>query len=552
VLDALFDGQLISGKSIEVQVPMPGAFDTQGVLEVWPESIAGCRESLDQRQRLTQYHRLGMTLDGGAADRVLRARVPPLQIGVRYCFAVEIRRDYAESQLADAAARVADRLWLAPDAELLRAQAPEAVTAALASVTGQVPEPAMRDRAVQTLIDDLIGSAEWQAAQARKTGFDAQAKVQAAAIEALDQARCVFPAAQDCTRSSPPLPVLPDASPLVLSLTGTVRSYARLAALAPTADLDAIVRDLVQRYPDDARVATTVRLVGARGAARGAGARAAAHQLAIDALHSLRVEPALFDPASKAWVLASRFDPQGRSVNELAELLDQVNQLGGSAPGTEILRWSDALRALKQAKEALARHSLETTAAGTAVEAARASLRAAIARAMTSPAMRLVTHLGIVMVTASSAKSAAADDNAAPIAPQVGLMVAAPLVDGELPWVVPYAAIDIYLKRVDRVIDLDELVGSTTLQKWSFSIGLLTIRPTLNDHAITGLWTEQVPMLSIGKRVTQFIRVDAGGFPFHFRSANPEVSRLRTGGAVFLGASIDLDIWAAAAGKVFK
>jgi hypothetical protein len=548
VLDALFDGRLTSGKPIDVQLPMPGMFDAQGILEIWPESVPGCKESPGERRKLTQYHRLGMTLDGTGADRALRAHVPPLQIGIHYCFSVEILRDYAEAELADAGARVADKLWTASSADLLRDQAPALIAAALASVTGQVPSEATRERAAQTLSADLLGSVEWQALQAKQNGFIEQGKTQARAQAQLELARCAFPGARACDRPAP-VAALPDASPLILTLNGAVRGYARLAGLAATADLDAIANDLARRYMPDVRVATAIRLVDA---ARGTAATSPAHQLAVAGLRALIVEPSLFDPVTKGWTAAARFDPQRLTPDDVDELIGEVSTLGGVAPGPEVARWSAALTELKRAIEAVTHGSQAVSSEAAGLDTARANFRAAIAKAMTSPAMHVAVHLGVSFATATSARAVAADDNAAPVAPQVGLMLAAPLIDGETPWVAPYVAIDIYLQRVDRVIDLEDLVGPTQLQKWSFSVGLLAVRPTLNDRAITGLWTEQVPIASIGRRVTQFVRVDAGGFLFHFRSNNPEVNRPRNAGAIFVGASIDVDVWAAAAGKVFK
>src|SRR6185295_7297426 len=82
------------------------------------------------------------------------------------------------------------------------------------------------------------------------------------------------------------------------------------------------------------------------------------------------------------------------------------------------------------------------------------------------------------------------DDGAASVAADVGVLVALPLRndhlrDGWQPWLLPYAGINIYSQRVDRVVPFDQLVGSRARQRLSLTAGALLSRPEVNGAKIT-------------------------------------------------------------------
>src|SRR5262249_13004688 len=96
-----------------------------------------------------------------------------------------------------------------------------------------------------------------------------------------------------------------------------------------------------------------------------------------------------------------------------------------------------------------------------------------------------VRRTGVVRHTPEAAPPQAAD-KASWIAPTAGVMVAAPLLVAEHgfadPWLVPYLGASVYFTRVDRVIDVDDLVGPPHRLFWqrnSFSVGLVLSRPSL-------------------------------------------------------------------------
>lgn len=152
------------------------------------------------------------------------------------------------------------------------------------------------------------------------------------------------------------------------------------------------------------------------------------------------------------------------------------------------------------------------------------------------------------------------DDKASWIAPTAGAMIAAPLLLHERrfadPWLVPYLGASIYFTRVDRVIDLDDLVGPDPQRFWqrnSFSVGLLLSRPSLRSTAITGPWAaDVVPFLGFGHRFTQYLRGDLGAIVFQYSDRIPVITDLHWGLAGWIGVSIDADVWAVFSGKLGK
>ena len=145
------------------------------------------------------------------------------------------------------------------------------------------------------------------------------------------------------------------------------------------------------------------------------------------------------------------------------------------------------------------------------------------------------------------------------MSPDVGVLVAFPLrdarmLDGWRPWLVPYAGVNIYAERIDRVVPFDQLVGSRLRQRLSLTVGALLSRPEINGATITLPFhnTGIVPVAAPGVRLTSFTRASLGGLVFQYRDANPASAQQHTAAAVWLGVSIDADVWAAVQGKAFK
>lgn len=145
--------------------------------------------------------------------------------------------------------------------------------------------------------------------------------------------------------------------------------------------------------------------------------------------------------------------------------------------------------------------------------------------------------------TAAAANYAAID---------TGVVVAFPLKyaggNGD-PWALPYVGLNLYAVPVDRVIPLSELVDQPW-QRVSLTIGRTLSSPTLPNRSITDLGFGY-PVVAIGYRITQFVRVTAGSVFYHIDNPNPTSARTVFGVAPFLGMALDGDVIAIGQGKLF-
>src|SRR5688572_33131611 len=83
--EVLLDGPLPAGTAFDIEVPAADLKFTGARIEVWPSRDQACTNA-DKGDR--QHYRYAMTAYGTGADRVLRARIPPLQIGQGFCVEV--------------------------------------------------------------------------------------------------------------------------------------------------------------------------------------------------------------------------------------------------------------------------------------------------------------------------------------------------------------------------------------------------------------------------------------------------------------------------------
>lgn len=93
--------------------------EASGRLDVWPAVESPCEQPPEAKRRVKQHHALGMTLAGEGAEAALSARVPALQVGQTFCFAVDVRARLEEAALLEiaqaAAGKMARDLLAAPD-----------------------------------------------------------------------------------------------------------------------------------------------------------------------------------------------------------------------------------------------------------------------------------------------------------------------------------------------------------------------------------------------------------------------------------------------------
>ena len=78
----LLDGPLPASQVFDIEVPAADLKFTGARIDVWPSRDKSCSNA-DKGAR--QHYQYAMTVAGTGAERVLRARIPPLQIGQTFC-----------------------------------------------------------------------------------------------------------------------------------------------------------------------------------------------------------------------------------------------------------------------------------------------------------------------------------------------------------------------------------------------------------------------------------------------------------------------------------
>lgn len=574
----LLSSDLPSGTPVKIQIAAPGSDPTSGSLVAWPKLGDTCVDPGSAKQR----HEIGLVTSGAGDSRMLQGTLPALQLARKYCIVVNYERRLPADVLAAIAAGVADTPidWRRVCAT---ANPDDAVTQALdAALTTQLANypndviPAPRIAQAAKTIASLFGvPAHCAKVASAETTVAAKAKEQVAAAERMKTEKfrnlCVtppppnpaLPALPACAAPPPriaayPASVVDKADPQIEAIRAVVQRGDRgeLSALATQLTLvepalAASIQDLTAATVAAQRAAKLTALTGKLGAAP---PQPLALYLPTDKQY-LRMD-ALTNPdlaiANKAFAsLLINLHASG------PVLIAQVQAMRASdANGADT--WLRLLKRLDEADRALTTATLALKDADAAADSVAGTVQAelkAIMQGDTVKALLRTTASRNVMVP--SARAPATDEKASWISPTVGVLVAAPIIkqrgdtgiaDG---WIQPYVGASIYFNRVDRVIDLDELVGDTFWQKNSFTIGVLPNKPDVNGKDVSGPWDASiVPYVGFGHRYTQYIRADLGVIPFKYADANPIVSDRHWGLAIWVGASLDADVWALVAGKV--
>lgn len=586
---ALLTRPLPAGVPVKVQLPVPGTDPTKGRLSVWPQPDGTCeREPSSGPQR----HEIGMTASGTGDARVLEGVIPPLQLATSYCIVASFDRRIPDDSLAGLAEVVGKTpiVWHSvcqeadPTGEVaarVKVQIETQIKAlgldkAISSV--RVAEAALTIARLLRVGDHCkkLGEADADL-QAREQQYQAAADRHAAVKHG---ALCIprKPGAPGlavigCT---PPAATIA-AWPAAVTRSGADYRVTTLAEALSSPALSDIAAALVAVSP-----AEMSELQGVAGLAPGGrAAKQAALKLKLSQPPAVRLPLALFVPARGGYVPVSELyatdanhaptDEAGRVYGELihglrdsrsiviGQLQLQRQQDRATAQG-----WIDHLSALADAIAGQIAAKAVVEEAEKALAALEASVSAELVRIVKLPVVAdLLRQTASVPVRQMTGAAPLSDEKGSWISPTIGVLAAAPIVVARSRreiaegWLAPYAGASIYFCRVDRVIDLNDLVDAKRCrkfwQRFSFTVGLLLARPDVHGKDVNGPWdVGVVPFLGFGRRMTQYIRLDVGAIPFKHVDLNPAVSDTHWGVALWFGASIDFDVWALVAGKLVK
>jgi hypothetical protein len=586
-----FTRELPAGVPIKIQVPIQAADPSRGKLKIYPrpfDSKACVDRGPDQAPQWREY---GMAVTSSGDTRQLEATISPLQIATTYCMTVSYEHGLSSDQLTTLADLMAGTpidwegsctsLAIDRDRAVARRHIDRAPAEQVATIRDAVGKQLigslhklreLRAPASDGAPPDLARVTEAAATLTELLDVPARCFVLAARLgdedRALDeQQRAVARQAQTAAAVKN-LPIELRAWPVAVVLNGNAPAVKTLVELvSQPASLSSIAAHVELADP-----ALASELRDLAGAAPGdAPAKLAALVAKLRAPPLQPIPLVLFLPSLNRSVRAgdlARSDELGAGlIGDLARARDPIlRQLAALRQATTAVdrpvaeRWIAALNKLAdEAEFALdaRRHYNETRQAHTDAEDAN---RKALKDLIRTETMKGQLRRSEVVSEAPVTAARETDDKASWIAPAVGVMVAAPYLATERrfadPWLAPYLGASIYFARVDRVIDVDDLVGPPGRlfrQRNSLSVGLLLSTPSVRGKAVSGPWqADVVPFLGIGHRFTQYLRGDLGAILFQYNDRIPVITQLHWGIAGWAGVSLDADVWAVIGGKLGK
>ena len=590
-----FDRRIPSSADFTLDIPVPGKELIRGELEVWPVSASGeCNLPDGERQ----HYKLAMVANGTEGERVLRATVPALQVNTPFCFGVKITRGlddvaavgFASSVVAEVMKKKVAFDAGCSDVGALRNRLANEISAGVARVTTVQLESAQ-----SAVREEVRGLTKWTSATMESSASRAIGKVvvdgidleslcevlsKAASLADLasknaqkaNVARLAAQAPIDPVRTVPLLTtnVAKARVPLWVSGTGTSLEVRRFADVV---DQEAVLSAAAQALePISAELARLLRAIPAKPADR-EPFRKAFH----DALAKLIPQPVTLVYSRGTTRLQIRLDelftvlpaPADTWADRLQEkrtiLLENLDLLKRQM-ATYILDdsvnakpWFLALDKLHAADQAYQAANVDLMTKVDSRETARQAIATKLKERLVSADVRALVVSVSAIQSDQKIVAPETDAGASSVAADIGVLLAFPFHvnrdrDDWEPWLVPYAGVNIYRSRVDRVVPFDQLVGSFAKQRLSLTLGALLTRPKLNGESISMPFRDNgiIPVVAVGVRLTSFTRFTIGGFAFDYQDPNPATDKKHRGGAVWFGLSIDADVWAAIQGKAFK
>lgn len=562
----VLDRELPSGVAFKLHVAVPGTDPVVGSVLVWPDVKSNCAVKPDLGAK--QRHEIGLTSTGTGDSRTLEAQIPPLQLGTHYCIQVTYDRRLTAEVLAAVTDAVANAPidWKAtctlPDpATDVETRLATAITQTAAAFNLLLDSGRTRAAAqtitqifnVESHCKKVVGAIQDVTDRAHKQQLAANALTQV-----VENQLCV-PATGPCSH-----PSKVSAWPAAVVKNGTDYRVFQLKD-ASASDLSSIQSSLAG--------APAVIVDPITELATAPAAKAAAAKAKLEKRPSTPIPLLLYIPATDRYVDLSKLaqtDPAG--IAEAKQIRAAVAQAVKASPTIiipqlQLMRtydeqnvkpWIDALVTVNSASQAETDATKAVNDAIAARDAAVSSVATDLKAAVQTDTVKdLLKTTASEHVDAPSAKSTGTDDKGSWISPNIGVLAAAPFLERDgnhgfsSGFLEPYGGASIYFTRVDRVIDLDDLVGPVFWQRNSVLVGALLSKPQVNGKDINGPWsTSVVPVIGVGHRFTQYIRVDLGAIPFKYADANPVIVDSHWGVAFWIGASIDADVWAAVSGKL--
>jgi len=572
--ESRFDRGLPASKefTVELRVADLQIADNVGVrgkIDVWPEAIqpAGLAPegvcSKTPPAGGAQHHTLGLVLSGSGSDRVLGATVPALQVGQKFCFAIDVHPMISDVQLDQvaivAAKALAPALVAAKNCQA--AASDDRFAAALAEALTVIVGAPPPGQAI-----DLTGPARIAANAFRQGGMSVCTAAVQGVIDRLDEtsqdvpvleglvskARARIAQAPPPARVTDPF-VLVNGAPI---LAGT--AVAEETNLTPAA-LRQAAAQLQQRGAGGpsygswaavlSKLADDLDQPGVTPAdKKKAYAAAAASAKALHGSASLPLEIAKGD----GFIPYATYQrsPEAVPPSRVAAQLAQLDR-PGVVPAGEQARLKEvqkAVEAFQITRENLAgAQAAEMDGIGkrnTALGALEAKLQEVYKR----PDVRALIEGGVSSVTLSDGAGSGDTPNFANyVTPDLGVVLAAPTGGKNFQaWVMPYAGLTFYFTAVDRTVALDQLVGrygQAFRQRVSLTLGM-----TLNDTSLPGrtllkpLGFGNYPLAAVGVRLTSFVRITGGMIFYRIADPNPASGDGLLRVAPFVGASLDADV----------
>jgi hypothetical protein len=573
----LLNRELPSGVPVKLQLSVPGSDPATGQMTIWPQlDDAHC---LDAPRTRKQKHTFGLVTSGSGDARVLEGTIPPLQLAANYCIQVEFTRLIP----SDILTTISDGVGATPiawrnvckqdDREQVVSKAIEETLTKQIGIFEKIAVAPERIVLAATAITTRLDvTKQCDRMSASETTLDLRRKETTVARENVARVKfaemCVTP-----PESEKPVPACVTKPRLIAAWPAAVVEKAvgppdvvpMIHALQRD-ELGTVAQALVPASPT-----LGSQLLAFRGLTDDAEKAKALAALQKELTRvPARRELTLYLPNEKKYArLSTLQDRSSATANtSYAALVKGVTEHGATLiRQLETMRVSDeagaeawirGLTSIIDANRALSAAIAAETATDAAADTISKDIQTALKAIATSDSVKeLLRTSSTRPVAFSSAGAPSSDEKASWISPTVGILVGAPLIkragdrgfdDG---WIQPYIGASIYFTRVDRVIDLDDLVGNAFWQRNSLTVGILPNKPDVNGKDVTGPWNAAIlPYVGIGHRVTQYIRVDVGIVPFKYASENPTVEDRDWGVAAWVGMSLDADVWGLVAGKV--
>ena len=554
------------------EVPETNAAGSSGTLHVWPRAEQAddshCADSAPERAR--QSYTLGMSATKDGDQSVLRATVPPLQVGQTFCFSVDVQLTFAAADMADissiAGATVFAQLQDSAGGTASHCDTPDLYSALVAALKAA---GLTADNVKQAAALALIGYKT--TLQGGNTAHDdcvaaQKAAVTLAAVQAkIPSLQQTLDVARQAIKALPPLPPLQ--APRLYSGGAETDAAALSGSGATAATLTDAAAQLKVRSTNAAYSAADqavlVEWSGALSAMADAAAasgkpKAEADQASKTAKTKLEaakkrhlasgevelITPGSYAPSER---LTTGGNPDNVPTASVAKDLSTFISTELKPPQPTLDRWTSAFNTAQRVETSLASAVADVVNDTTLVNATAQALQGALPPVFAADNVREA-----LIVSADSLRvSGQAGQGTTPAAANyasvdAGAVLAFPVGGiSSQPWILPYLGLNIYTAPVDRVVSPSDLTGGFWMdvrQRLSATIGFTLSDPTIPGRTLSPMFLGHYPVVALGFRTTQFTRVTAGTVLYNVADANPASAQVQLGGAVFLGAALDIDV----------